>query len=142
MSGVEDDAKKSAYKRTSIQYVLKKITKDLPLHPISLTLKWAHLSNLKLANSDFRTLARIDLLLGAEVFTSILLDGRKTGPQGTPPANNTCFGWVLFGKIQSSDVVDVPNLSLVQGVLKHTTGSRCFFVAVLTANKKKDLHNL
>ena len=73
MSGVEDDAKNQC---TSIQYVLKKITKNLPLHPNSLTLKWAHLSDLKLANSDIRTLARIDMLLGAEVFTSILLNGR------------------------------------------------------------------
>ena len=61
-------------------YVLKKITKDLPLEPIPVALKWDHLSDLKLADPDFRTPARIDLLLGAEVFTSILRDGRRTGP--------------------------------------------------------------
>ena len=80
MSGVEDDAEKIGVEA----YVLKKITKDSPLHPIPLDLKWDHLLDLKLADSDFRTPALIDLMLGAEVFTSILHDGRWTGPRGTP----------------------------------------------------------
>ena len=48
--------------------MLKKITKDLPLEPIPVSFKWDHLSDLKLADP-----ARIDLLLGAEVFSSILV---------------------------------------------------------------------
>ena len=56
-------------------YVLKKVTKDLHLHPIPLALKWDHISNLELADPEFRTPACIDLLLGAEVFASILRDG-------------------------------------------------------------------
>ena len=95
-------------------YVLKKITRDLPLHPIPIALKWDHLSDLELADPEFRTPARIDLLLGAEVFASILRDGRRTGPRGTPSAINTCLGWVLFGKINDSDVVDVANHTLEQ----------------------------
>ena len=121
-------------------YVLKKVTKDLPLHPIPLALKWDHLSDLELADPEFRTPARIDLLLGAEVFTSIVCDGRRTGPRGTPSAINTCLGWVLFGKIQDSDVhVDVANHTLEQGELKYMTGSRRSYAAVLTADKEKDL---
>ena len=34
------------------------------------------------------------------------------------PPINTCFGWVLFDKIQGSDVVDVANLTLEQDALK------------------------
>ena len=59
---------------------VKKFTKDLPLHPIPVSVKWDHLSDIRLEESDFRTPAHIDLLLGAEVFTSILHDGRQTGP--------------------------------------------------------------
>ena len=66
VSGVEDDAEKIGVEA----YVLKKVTKDLPLHPIPLALKWDHISNLELADPEFRTPARIDLLLGAEVFAS------------------------------------------------------------------------
>ena len=76
VSGVEDDAEKIGVE----VFVLKKITKDLPLHSIPVALKWDHLQDLKLDDSDFRTPARIDLLLGAEVFTSILHDGWWTGP--------------------------------------------------------------
>ena len=89
--------------------MLKKVTKDLPLHPIPLALKWDHISDLELADLEFRTPARIDLRLGAEVFASILRDGWRTGPRGTPSAVNTCLRWVLFGKIQDCDVVDVVN---------------------------------
>ena len=72
-------------------FVLKKITKDLPLQPIPLALNKDHLLDLKLADMEFRTPACIGLLLGAEVFTSVLLDGRQTGPQCMLTVNNTCL---------------------------------------------------
>ena len=86
-----------------------------------MNVEWDHLSNLELADPDFRTPAQIDLLLGAEVFASILRDGRRTGPRGTPSAINTCLGWVLFGKINDSDVVDVANNTLEQEESKYFT---------------------
>ena len=43
---MEDDTEKVGV----LAYVLKKITKDLPLHPIPVALKWDHLSDLKLAD--------------------------------------------------------------------------------------------
>ena len=95
MSGGEDDSEKIGVEAN----VLKKITKDLPLHPILIALKWDHLSDLKLANSDFRSQACIDMLLEAEVFISILRDGWWTGPRGMPSAISRCFRWVLFRKI-------------------------------------------
>ena len=132
VSGIEDGAEKIGVEA----YVLKKVTKDLPLHPIPLALKWDHLSDLELADPEFRTPARIDLLLGAEVFASILRDGRRTGARGTPSAINTCLGWVLLGKINDSDVVDVANYTLEQDELKYLSGSGRSYAAVLTANKK------
>ena len=113
MSGIEDNAEKVGLEA----YVLKKITKDLPLHiePILVALKWDQLSNLKLADPDFKTPARIDLLLGAEVFTSSLRDGRPTGPRGMPSALNSCLGVVLYRKIDGlCDVVDMANHALEQ----------------------------
>ena len=70
MFGAEDDSERVGVET----YVFKKITKDLPLEPtcIPAALKWQHLTDLKLADLDFRTPARIDLLLCAEVFMSIL----------------------------------------------------------------------
>ena len=68
VSGVEDDY---AEKIRVEAYMLKKITKDLPLHPISLALKWDHLSDLELADTELRIPARIDMLLGAEVSSPV-----------------------------------------------------------------------
>ena len=62
MSGIKDDVEKVGVEAD----VIKKITKDLPLHLIPVALKWDHLSNSNLAGSDFRTPACIDLLLGAK----------------------------------------------------------------------------
>ena len=76
MSGLEDDLEKVGVEA----YVLKKITKDLLLERTLVALKWDHLSNFKLADPDFRTPACIYMLLGAEVFMSILHDGRRNGP--------------------------------------------------------------
>ena len=135
VSGVEDGAEKIGVEA----YVLKKVTRDLPLHPIPIALKWDHLSNLELADPEFRTPAQIDLLLGAEVFASILRDGRRTGPRGTPSAINTCLGWVLFGKISDSDIVDVANNTLEQEEAKYFTGSGRSYAAVARAGKKNDL---
>ena len=98
-----------------------------------------HLSDLKLADSDFGIPPRIDLLLGAEVFTNILCDGRRTGPGGMPSALNTCFGWVLFGKIGRTDVVNMANHTLEQLVLLDERETRHSYAAVLTAGKNKAL---
>ena len=132
VSGMDDEAEKIGVEA----YVLNKITKDLPLEPIPLALKWEHLSDLKLADPEFRTPARVDLLLGAEVFSSILRDGRRTGPPGTPSAINTSFGWVLFGKIKGSDIVDVANHTLEEDVLKDIDEFAFSYMGIV--NKKKD----
>ena len=137
MSGIEDEEVKVGVEA----YILKRITEDLPLHPILVALKWDHLTDLKLADSNFRTSARIDMLLGAEVFTSIFCDSRRTGPEGTPSTINTCFGWVLFGNILGSDVVNVVKftLRLEQDELRELSGSRRTYAAILIADEEKDL---
>ena len=58
-----------------------------------------------------------------------------------PSAIDTYFGWVLFGKIQGSDVVDVANLTLDLDVLRELTGSRHSYAAVLTSGKKMNLRH-
>ena len=62
MSGIDDDGEINGVET----FVLKKITKDLPLHPIPLALKWEHLRDLKLTDPDFGTPVRIDLALGVD----------------------------------------------------------------------------
>lgn len=104
-----------------------------------MALKWDHLSDLNLADSDFITPARSDLLLGAKAFTRIIHDGRQTGPRGTPSTINNCTGCVLYGQIQGSDVVEVANLTREQDVCRELTGSRHSYAVVFTVSRKRDL---
>ena len=65
------------------------------------TAKWDHLSNITLADPDFAVPGKIDLLLGADIYSDLLLHGRRCGPANTPTAFETQFGWVLMGKTKS-----------------------------------------
>ena len=72
VSGIEDDAEKVVVEA----YMLRKITKDL-LHPIQVEIKWDHLTNPKLADSDFRTLACIICCLGLKCWRAYFVMARK-----------------------------------------------------------------
>ncbi|XP_076280087.1 uncharacterized protein LOC143219483 [Lasioglossum baleicum] len=73
-------------------YMPKRIQNDRAL---------AHLSQLKWADSDPSSSAAIHLLLGADVYSHIILDGLKKGSSGQPIAQNTIFGWVISGPVSS-----------------------------------------
>ena len=77
--------------------VTPRVTCDLPLHPVPFNPKWNHLSGISFADPDFGSPARIDLLLGVDIFVDVLRPGRRTGPPNSPVALETEFGWVLAG---------------------------------------------
>ena len=79
--------------------VLSKVTCDLPINPVQMDQAWHHLTKLRLADPDFGVPSKIDILLGIDVFTSVLLQGRRQGPVGSPSAFETSLGWVLAGPI-------------------------------------------
>jgi hypothetical protein len=63
---------------------------------------WNHIKGLQLADKNYFLSRPIDLLIGAELFTSILLGGKRDGSPGQPSAIETVFGWVLLGKLGST----------------------------------------
>ncbi|XP_039306398.1 uncharacterized protein LOC113005704 [Solenopsis invicta] len=63
---------------------------------------WSHLDGLSLADSDPTSAAPIEVIIGADLYGEILLDGRRKGEFGQPYAQNTIFGWVLSGPTSSS----------------------------------------
>ena len=79
--------------------VLPKVTSDLPLHPVPLDGRWQYLWGLQLADPECGSPGNIEVLLGADVFSDVLLHGRGSGPPGSPTAIETCFGWVLAGAV-------------------------------------------
>ena len=81
--------------------IVPQVTTDLPLKSMQLDTKWKHLSNIQLADPDFGSPSKIDLLLGVDIFISVLLNGWRFGPPGSPTALETEFGWVLAGGVST-----------------------------------------
>lgn len=73
-------------------YVLPKLTGDLPNESISIDKsQW---NNIILADPNFDVQGPIDLILGADVYSKIILQGMKFG---NPTAFKTKLGWILNG---------------------------------------------
>ena len=60
--------------------VLPKFTCDLPVSPVPFDSSWSHVSDLLLADPAFGLPGLIDLLLGVDIFVSVLFQGQQTGP--------------------------------------------------------------
>ncbi|KAJ8980517.1 hypothetical protein NQ317_007937 [Molorchus minor] len=75
---------------TVAMVVMPKICNELPTS--YLLGEWSHTKNLQLADPYFNKPGAIEVLLGADVFAQILLNGRITGNADEPIALNTIFG--------------------------------------------------
>lgn len=105
--------------------VMDKITVPLP-HTFIATHSW-HIPNKQvhtLADPTFFVPGAIDLLIGAELFYTVLLSGRmKLGPK-LPYLIETCFGWVVSG----SYTLDTPTPS------SHSTPHVSMFAAAISTD--------
>ena len=87
--------------------VLSKITSSTPACPVLEQQNWSHLTGLSLADPDYGSPGSVDLLLGVDIFSWVVLHSRQFGPAGTPSAFTVGtpsafkaqFGWVLTGSI-------------------------------------------
>ncbi|XP_026328045.1 uncharacterized protein LOC113236254 [Hyposmocoma kahamanoa] len=62
---------------------------------------------MELADPSFDTPNRIDIILGAEVYSQILLEGLIRGSSGSVVAQHTRLGWILSGKILSENKSEI-----------------------------------
>ncbi|XP_062712504.1 uncharacterized protein LOC134289861 [Aedes albopictus] len=79
-------------------YVLAKLARNLPEQQINLN-HMKCLETLKLADPDFDKPGEIDVILGADVFLSILTVGKVKDENGFPVAINSTLGWIVAGRI-------------------------------------------
>lgn len=84
-------------------HVLSKLTSVIPSKKVKIQ-TCRNLLNLKLADPNFYTPNNVDLLLGADVISQILVEGLLKGSSGSPTAQNTRLGWVLSGQVLSERV--------------------------------------
>lgn len=90
--------------------ILPRISGDLPTVPISKELVKSF-SSLTLADPLFHTTGKIDFLLGADIYSQILVTHGPTLIPGEPTAFNSIFGWILLGKA-ATEASSVPVTSL------------------------------
>jgi hypothetical protein len=79
----------------------------MPMTDIDIS-TWEFPSDVKLADKDFHKSAPIDILLGAEVFFEILMQGRHDC-KGLPVLQNTKLGYILSGKVHQCYVKKYKN---------------------------------
>ncbi|XP_046144393.1 uncharacterized protein LOC123988414 [Osmia bicornis bicornis] len=68
------------------------------IHTLS---RWKHLRDLEWADPLTNNNAPVDLIIGADNYGAILLDGLRKGLPSEPVAQKTIFGWVLTGPARS-----------------------------------------
>ncbi|XP_022835494.1 uncharacterized protein LOC111362949 [Spodoptera litura] len=77
-------------------YVLKSVTSLLPSAKVA-RVEWVDLNEFELADPEYFTPNKIDVLLGAEVYSEVIQQGVKKNINGTLLAQETTLGWILSG---------------------------------------------
>lgn len=93
--------------------VLKSLVNRLPSREIHYS-NWPHIKNLTLADPNFNQIGPIDMILGAEVYGEIVLADVRKGPKGTPTAQSTEFGWILYGKAYKNSLLSNVSINTLQ----------------------------
>ncbi|XP_033213997.1 uncharacterized protein LOC117171058 [Belonocnema kinseyi] len=91
------------------------VLRDLGVFTPSQTIvnrNWAHIQGLPLADPEFAVPRPIDVLLGAEIYGLLLLDGLRHGSRDDPVALQTFFGWVLIGPVEISEPLNILDHSI------------------------------
>lgn len=97
------NSRTTAY-RTSLNFlVIDKITDKIPLNAIHITTTGIKIpGNIQLADPEFNKSKEIDVLIGAEIFYSLLSIGQIKLCDGKIILQKTCLGWLVTGKVATS----------------------------------------
>ena len=85
-------------------YVLKSITSLLPVRE-TVYQDWAQVNDIQLADPRYHQPDKVDMLLGAEVYSQVLKNGLKkasVNSMGSTVAQCTSLGWILSGTVASA----------------------------------------
>ncbi|XP_046145385.1 uncharacterized protein LOC123988677 [Osmia bicornis bicornis] len=93
------EASQPVFSTTAI--VLKSLTNYSPQR-IDSSGHWAHIAHLNLADNDPMSSDPIDLLIGADLYGSLVLEGVRKGFANQPIAQKTSLGWILSGPVSQS----------------------------------------
>ncbi|XP_055644340.1 uncharacterized protein LOC129780287 [Toxorhynchites rutilus septentrionalis] len=84
--------------------------KYLPVKRIDVS-RWRLPGDIVLADPEFHNPSSIDIILGAQVFFDLLVDGQFKLEKGGPSLRNTHFGWIISGRIADKFSIKSTTLS-------------------------------
>ncbi|XP_022828339.1 uncharacterized protein LOC111357764, partial [Spodoptera litura] len=80
-------------------YVMsKQLTTKIPTKTITKQ-PWPHIDGLNLADPSYLKPGSVDLLIGVKEYAQIIQPDLIKGPPGTPIAQKTNLGWIIFGDV-------------------------------------------
>ncbi|XP_041675372.1 uncharacterized protein LOC121530409 [Drosophila eugracilis] len=82
-------------------YVLPELAGKLPSHPVPRN-SLQDLPDLQWADPNFFESSQIDLLIGADILPSVMMQGTRRNICGSLLGQETIFGWVLTGPISNT----------------------------------------
>ncbi|XP_045451572.1 uncharacterized protein LOC123660559 [Melitaea cinxia] len=81
-------------------FIMRHAVNNLPNKSFSKP-SWEYIKNIQLADPEFYRSRTIDLLLGADVYSSIIMGGIIKENDNMPIAQQTRLGWILCGSVKS-----------------------------------------
>ncbi|CAB0041228.1 unnamed protein product [Trichogramma brassicae] len=97
---------KSMHRDMTVQFsadILNKISSSVPSSPCD-ERQWSYLNGLRLADPTFGQPRHIDVLIGADVYPSIIKPNIIRGGSAEPMAHLSIFGWLVIGPTGSSPI--------------------------------------
>ncbi|XP_065094995.1 uncharacterized protein LOC135716231 [Ochlerotatus camptorhynchus] len=85
-------------KLTTQAFVLGRLTATLPCQRFDVA-SMPYLKGLQLADPHFNQPSSVEVILGSDVFLSVLQAGQVKDPNGIPVAQRSIFGWMVAGRI-------------------------------------------
>ncbi|CAH0729782.1 unnamed protein product, partial [Brenthis ino] len=93
-------------------HVLKSVTSLLPVAKAT-RVKWEDLTLGDLANPEYHTPNKIDILLGAEIYSQIIQEGIKRNLNGSLLAQDSAFGWIISGVCEVDSTSNIHSHTIV-----------------------------
>ncbi|KYM85827.1 hypothetical protein ALC53_04412 [Atta colombica] len=76
------------------------------LYQVNTAYNWKHVAGLELADSNPMSSKPIDIIIGANLFGMLILNGVRKSSEHEPTAQNTTLGWILSGLIASFPIIE------------------------------------
>ncbi|XP_011858859.1 PREDICTED: uncharacterized protein LOC105556383 [Vollenhovia emeryi] len=91
--------------------ILRSLTQYSP-NRLDIQTQWPHLTGLTLADPDPAGSDSIEIIIGADLFGSLILDGLRKGAANEPIAQNTVLGWIISGPTAHPRPLSQPSIGV------------------------------